>query len=123
MTDMLDSVLRPISEAKGLPNAHYISEDMYKREREKIFFNSWSAAAFESDVPKPGDAFPVDFLGMPLLLVRNADGGVNVFQNTCRHRGMILVDAPTYLKGPIRCPYHSWCYDYGGKLVRTRMRT
>jgi len=119
MTDALDSVLRPISEATGLPNAHYISEDMYQQEREKIFFKSWSAAAFESDVPKIGDAFPVDFLGMPLLLVRSSEYEVNVFQNTCRHRGMILVNEPTHLKGPIRCPYHSWCYNYGGQLVRT----
>lgn len=115
----LESVLQDISMAKGLPNAHYISPDMYALEREHIFFKNWSAIAFESDVAKPGDAFPVDFLGMPLVVVRSKDGALNVFQNTCRHRGMILVQEPVHLKGPIRCPYHSWCYDHAGKLVRT----
>lgn len=84
-----------------------------------MFFKSWSALAFESDVPNPGDAFPVDFIGAPLLLVRDKHGDVKVFQNTCRHRGMILVSEPTHLKGPIRCPYHSWCYDHNGALLRT----
>lgn len=115
----LHDVLKPVEVAKGLPNAHYISPHMYAAERDQIFFKSWSAVAFASDVPNEGDAFPVDFLGMPLLVVRASGGAVNVFQNTCRHRGMILVDSPTHLKGPIRCPYHSWCYDHGGALVRT----
>ena len=115
----LDDVIKPLDAARGLPNEHYISSEMYQREKEIIFFKNWSAVAFDSDVKKPGDAFPVDFLGVPLLLVRAADGTVNVFQNTCRHRGMILIDEPTHLKGPIRCPYHSWCYSHKGELVRT----
>ncbi|WP_409432981.1 aromatic ring-hydroxylating oxygenase subunit alpha [Litorimonas sp. RW-G-Af-16] len=115
----LGDVLKPIEAAHGLPNAHYISEEMYKREREIIFYQGWAAAAFEADVKNPGDAFPVDFLGMPLLLVRSKTEGVKVYQNTCRHRGMILIDQPTRLKGPIRCPYHSWCYSHEGALVRT----
>ncbi len=115
----LDAVLQDIEQARGLPNTHYISPEMYALEREHIFFKSWSALAFEADVKNSGDAFPVDFLGVPLLVVRERKGQVNVFQNTCRHRGMILIDKPTHLTGPIRCPYHSWCYDYNGALVRT----
>ena len=115
----LEAVLQDVDQARGLPNAHYISPEMYEREREHVFFKSWSALAFEADVPNPGDAFPVDFLGAPMLVVRARDGGIRVFQNTCRHRGMILVEKPTHLKGPIRCPYHSWCYDHNGALVRT----
>ena len=115
----LEAVLQNVDQARGLPNAHYISPEMYELEREHVFFKSWSALAFEADVPNPGDAFPVDFLGAPMLVVRARDGGIRVFQNTCRHRGMILVEKPTHLKGPIRCPYHSWCYDHDGALVRT----
>jgi len=119
MVTLLDTVLKPIEYANGLPNAHYISPDMYNRERDQIFFKNWSAIAFESDAPKPGDVFPVDFMGMPLLLVRTKDNVLNVFQNTCRHRGMILVDTSCHLKGPIRCPYHSWSYSHDGDLLRT----
>ena len=115
----LSDVIQPIESARGLPNEHYVCPQMFAREREALFFKNWSAIAFESDVAKPGDAFPVEFLGIPLLVVRAKNGDLNIFQNTCRHRGMILVDEPTNLKGPIRCPYHSWCYDHGGDLIRT----
>ena len=41
MSDAIQNVLKPISEASGLANAHYISPDMFAREREEIFFKSW----------------------------------------------------------------------------------
>jgi len=75
--------------------------------------------AVTSDVPEIGDAKPIDFLGIPLLLVRDRENNVRVFQNSCRHRGMILVSAPKKIDGAIRCPYHSWCYSTAGKLVST----
>jgi phenylpropionate dioxygenase-like ring-hydroxylating dioxygenase large terminal subunit len=92
---------------------------MFAKERRELFFKTWSAVGVENDIPDPGDAFPLDFLGMPLLLVRGKGGVINVFQNTCRHRGMILVEEPKHLKGPIRCPYHSWAYSHQGELIKT----
>ncbi|NNE57973.1 MAG: aromatic ring-hydroxylating dioxygenase subunit alpha [Hellea sp.] len=115
----LQSVLKPIEDARGLPNDCYISQDHFKIERDKVFFPNWAGVGFISDVAEPGDVCPVEFLGMPLLLVCNKASELRVFQNTCRHRGMILVDEPCHLRGPIRCPYHSWSYDYDGNLVRT----
>lgn len=115
----LDSVLQPIETARGLPNACYTSHQVYAQERQDIFFSGWAAAAFISDVAESGDVCPVDLMGLPLLLLRDMDGQIKVFQNTCRHRGMILVREPGRLRGPIRCPYHSWSYDYDGNLIRT----
>lgn len=115
----LESVLKPTGQASGLPNAFYIDPEHFEKERIAVFHKSWAAIAFDCDVPKPGDAKPIDFAGMPLLLVRDKQGDVKVFQNTCRHRGMILVNEPKNIKGPIRCPYHSWSYDFDGNLVAT----
>ncbi|WP_112321643.1 aromatic ring-hydroxylating oxygenase subunit alpha [Oceanibium sediminis] len=115
----LDPVLAPLNRARGLPNAHYISEALFEEEKRAVLFANWSGVGFGKDIPEPGDAKPVDFLGMPILLVRDHDGSIGVFQNTCRHRGMILVEEPTKIRGAIRCPYHSWCYTLGGKLRTT----
>jgi choline monooxygenase len=30
-----------------------------------------------------------------------------------------LLDKPCSLKNVLRCPYHSWSYDFEGKLVAT----
>jgi len=115
----LSSVLTDVNFATGLPNEHYIDPTVFAEERRSVLFANWSGIGFGKDVPEPGDARPVDFLGMPLLIVRDRDGEVGVFQNTCRHRGMILVDAPRKIGGAIRCPYHSWCYSLKGELRAT----
>ncbi|TMM54416.1 aromatic ring-hydroxylating oxygenase subunit alpha [Sulfitobacter sabulilitoris] len=115
----LSSVRRPIDQANGLPNAHYIDPGVFDEEKQALLFDQWAGLAVAADVPDAGDAVPLTFLGMPLLLVRDRNGQVRVFQNTCRHRGMILVEEPRKIEGAIRCPYHSWCYSTEGKLVST----
>lgn len=115
----VDPVLQPIEKAVGLPNEVYTDPARFEEERRKVFHQTWAGIGFGRDVPEPGDAVPVDFLGTPLLLLRDRQGAVRVFQNICRHRGMILIDEPTKLKGVIRCPYHAWCYGLDGKLRTT----
>ena len=115
----IDSVLKPIEEAKGLPNDHYISKAVYEEEKQALLFHNWAGVDFGKNVPNTGDARPIDFMGMPLLIVRDRDGSIGVFQNSCRHRGMILVDKPTKIRGVISCPYHGWCYSTKGELRAT----
>ena len=72
-----------------------------------------------SSIPKAGDAMPYNLLGIPLLIVRDKDLKIRVFHNVCSHRGFKLLDEPCALKNVIRCPYHSWSYDFKGNLVAT----
>ncbi|GGX46868.1 (2Fe-2S)-binding protein [Tateyamaria omphalii] len=118
-TTTLSAVRRQISSAHGLPNEHYTSQAVFNEEREALMMAGWSGLAVAADVQAPGDAVPLTFLGIPLLLIRDRSGIVRVFHNICRHRGMILVDAPRKIEGAIRCPYHSWCYSTEGRLVST----
>ncbi|WP_432256787.1 aromatic ring-hydroxylating oxygenase subunit alpha [Limimaricola sp. AA108-03] len=115
----LAPVMADIARANGLPNAHYTDPALFAEEKRSVLFASWSGIGFGKDIPEAGDAKPVDFLGMPLLMVRDRSGAIGVFQNTCRHRGMILVEEPAKIRGAIRCPYHSWCYGLDGSLRTT----
>ncbi|MEM9475661.1 MAG: aromatic ring-hydroxylating dioxygenase subunit alpha [Pseudomonadota bacterium] len=115
----LSNVLKPVSQARGLPNDHYISDAVFDAERDAVLFDTWAGLTVGARLPEPGDAVPVTFLGLPLLAVRSKDGGIRVFQNTCRHRGMILVEKAGKVGNVIRCPYHSWCYGLDGRLVTT----
>jgi len=67
----LDSVLTPIHQAKGLPNDHYISDAVFEEEKIAILFDNWSAIAYGKDIPEEGDAKPINFVDMPLLMVRD----------------------------------------------------
>ena len=116
---LLSDVQKPTAQARGLPNAHYTDPEVFAEETHALFGAGWAGLAVASDVPEPGDAVPISFLGIPLLLIRGRDAVVRVFQNICRHRGMILVEEPRKIEGAIRCPYHSWCYSTQGQLVAT----
>ncbi len=113
------AIRQPVTTARGLPNPHYTDADVHAAERQSLFFDQWAALGVCAQVPDPGDARPIDFLGVPLLVLRDRQGAVRVFQNICRHRGMILVTEPRKIEGAIRCPYHSWCYSTDGRLVAT----
>ena len=115
----LSAVTRPVAEARGLPNAHYTDTATHEREKAALFFRHWAGIGFAAECPEPGDAKPITFLDQPLLMVRAQDGRLRVFQNICRHRGMILVDQPGKIARAIRCPYHSWCYELDGRLRTT----
>jgi Phenylpropionate dioxygenase and related ring-hydroxylating dioxygenases, large terminal subunit len=115
----LSHVLKSIDKARGLPNRHYIDKTVFEKENKELLLKNWCGIGFGKDVPKIGDVFPVNFLGLPLLLVRDELKQIRVFQNTCRHRGMILVQEKGNVRGTIRCPYHSWCYGLTGELRAT----
>jgi len=118
LTD-LSTVRRSVDTAHGLPNAHYTDPAVIAEENDALLLRQWAGLAVGAEVPENGDAVPLSFLGIPLLLIRDRTGTVRVFQNICRHRGMILVQEPRKIEGAIRCPYHSWCYSTSGELVST----
>ena len=113
----ISSVQQSVERANGLANAHYIDPAVFAEESEAVLKATWAGLAVGADVPNPSDAKPIQFLGMPLLLLRDKDGELRVFENICRHRGMQLVHEAKTIEGAIRCPYHSWCYSTKGKLV------
>ena len=116
----LEGCTNPIHQAHGVPNEYYIRPECFEMEGDHLFNKGWFAVGFVKDLPQPGSALPVNYFNNPLLIVRSKqDEKIRVFQNVCRHRGMILIEEPTVLKGAIRCPYHSWCYKQTGEVVAT----
>ncbi len=115
----IESAKNSINEANGLPNECYLNDEYFKIERERVFFNNWVVVGVSSSVPEIGDAKPFDLMGVPLLILRDKNNKIRVFHNVCSHRGMILVNEECKLKNTIRCPYHSWSYNFDGELIAT----
>jgi phenylpropionate dioxygenase-like ring-hydroxylating dioxygenase large terminal subunit len=60
----------------------------------------------------------VEVAGVPLVLVRGADGELRAFRNACRHRATELVaEQGLCLKKAFVCRYHGWTYDLAGRLI------
>ena len=115
----IKNVSKPIDEAHGLPNECYTSPEYQMIEREKIFNDKWTVIGVASSVPNQGDAKPYNLLGIPLVILRDRDNKIRVFHNVCSHRGFKLLSKACTLKNVLRCPYHSWSYDFEGKLIAT----
>ena len=117
--EKLDAVNKPIAESHGLPNECYVSEEFSKFERKKLFEDRWAVIGTASSLPYPGDAKPFDLQGIPLIILRDKKDQIRVFHNVCSHRGYKILQKPCNIKNVLRCPYHSWSYDYDGALVAT----
>ena len=115
----LDSILQPIEKATGLPNQAYTSEVFFAHERDHVLGKGWAGLWFASDLPRKGYVKPVDFMGLPLVILRNKQNEIKVFHNVCSHRGMLLVHDEMEVQGALRCKYHSWSYSLDGELKGT----
>ena len=102
----VEAVLQPIEKASGLPNHAYTSNEFFTYERDQVLGKSWAGLWFASDLPKKGYVKPVNFMGLPLVILRNKQDEIKVFHNVCSHRGMILVHEEMEVQGALRCKYH-----------------
>ena len=63
-----------------------------------------SSSRSTAHLPTPGSYRVVELAGMPVLTVRQADGGVKAFINVCRHRGAQVVGARMRRGPPVHLP-------------------
>src|SRR5215510_10549879 len=87
-------------------NRLYTEPRAFERERERIFERLWSFYCHESELAQPGQYLAREVAGAPLLVVRNAQGALHAFYNTCRHRGSLVADQPCGRTASFRCRYH-----------------
>ena len=77
---------------------------------------SWLYVGHQSQVPGRGDYFLFEIAGESVIVIRNAEGGINAMMNVCRHRGSRICDQPTGHESRLVCRYHGWTYGLDGGL-------
>ncbi|MBM3540950.1 MAG: aromatic ring-hydroxylating dioxygenase subunit alpha [Alphaproteobacteria bacterium] len=111
-------VYKPLLEAETLPPWCYTSEEFYRREVDRIFRKTWNFVGRADEIPNPGDYMTLDICGEPIIVLRDKDGTLRAFANTCRHRGAKIVEGKGNCRG-LSCPYHGWVYALNGDLIGT----
>jgi len=108
----------------GLPAAWYRDPAHYERELEAFWYRRWVVVARVEELPCAGDWKVVRLGSQSLILLRDDARELRAFHNTCRHRGSVLCteNQGSFARRRIVCPYHSWTYDLGGRLVATPRR-
>ena len=106
----------------SLPSNWYFDPDVYKNEMSRIFGREWLYVCHTSALPKPMSYRTMQIGDQPIFVVRDSDGQLKAFHNTCRHRGSILLqeESGQLTSKAIVCPYHQWSYHSAdGRLVKT----
>ena len=100
-----------------IPFGVYTHEDLHRRELERFFYRKhWCYVGLDAEIPNPGD-FKRTVVGeRSVILVRSADGQVQVVENVCAHRGMQFCRERHGNRKEFICPYHQWSYTLKGDL-------
>jgi Rieske 2Fe-2S family protein len=116
--ERLSRVLAPtMGQSRTLPSEAYTSQAVFDWEVEHLFEGGWVCVGRVDDLAQPGDqrAFRIGNEG--ILVVRDLEGDLRGFYNTCRHRGHELLEPGTARSlRAIKCPYHAWVYQLDGSL-------
>jgi salicylate 5-hydroxylase large subunit len=110
----------PVWEGDGssrIPFWAYTDEALYRKELERFFYQGhWCYVGLEAEIANPGD-FKRTVVGeRSVIMVRDADGGINVVENVCAHRGMQFCRERHGNRKEFVCPYHQWSYTLKGDL-------
>ena len=110
-------MLRTRPRDHSLARAFYTDPALFQTDLEAVFHREWLFVAAECEVSSPGQYVAVDVGGSPILVVRDNEGTLRAFHNSCRHRGSKLVDAACGTVKGLVCPYHRWTYRLDGSLA------
>ena len=98
------------------PISRYASPERFERETAMIFRRKPMVAAHSSELDGENAFLARRFLGLPILLTRDASGKAHAFLNVCRHRGATLEREASGCKRIFTCPYHAWSWTIKGTL-------
>jgi Rieske 2Fe-2S family protein len=110
-------LLKSYRPGRPLPQQCYGDPDVFAIDMERIFRRYWLYAGHACTIPEPGDFFTYEIGRDSLVFVRDRDGAVRAWHNTCRHRGARFCNAQTGRARHFACPYHGWSYGLDGKLL------
>jgi ethylbenzene dioxygenase alpha subunit len=91
-------------------------QGIYEQELEKIFARAWLFLAHDSQIPKAGDYVTTTMGEDDVIVVRQKDGSVKAFLNTCPHRGNRVCFSETGNARGFICNYHGWSFGIDGAL-------
>jgi carnitine monooxygenase subunit len=100
----------------SLPARYFYDEEIFRREKSKIFFRSWHLVAHANELKEPGSFVTYDVFEQSVIVVVGRDGAIRAFHNVCQHRGNRLVEARRGKTPVFTCGYHAWTYSLDGSL-------
>jgi phenylpropionate dioxygenase-like ring-hydroxylating dioxygenase large terminal subunit len=93
----------------------YYSKEFARREWDHMWTKIWHVAGRANEIEEPGDYLVHNFMHESVIVVKQDDGSLRAFYNTCGHRGQRLVWSNASIEN-FHCPYHGWVWGKDGVL-------
>jgi phenylpropionate dioxygenase-like ring-hydroxylating dioxygenase large terminal subunit len=95
----------------------YYSKAFAQSEWDHMWTRVWHIGGRTAELIEAGDYIVHNFLKESVVMLRQADGSVRAFYNTCGHRGNRLAWAEVGgVNEGLRCVYHGWLWGLDGVL-------
>ncbi|WP_423603549.1 aromatic ring-hydroxylating oxygenase subunit alpha [Sphingomonas sp. MS122] len=89
--------------------------DIFDLEIRHIFEGGWVFLGLASQAPAPHDFFTTEAGRVPILIMRDGEGQLRAFVNSCPHKGAQIAQMRAGNARMHVCPYHSWSFDSAGR--------
>jgi Rieske 2Fe-2S family protein len=99
-----------------LPQALYTEQSAFDFDIAAVYAESWLMIGLDCELPKTGSYISIMVGKSPVLIVRDKDGEIRAFHNSCRHRGSMICPVGSGTAPKLVCPYHRWTYNLDGAL-------
>jgi len=118
---LLDSPEHTLGTAP-LDSRRYYSQEFFELEKTNMWPRVWQYACWSYDIEKPGDTAVYRNADQSVLLIRQDDGSIKAFVNSCLHRGRELCTDDVQHKEELRCPFHGFTWSLDGSLKQVPCR-
>ena len=109
-TDVADSCMRN-------PASAYVDPKRFEREMRVLFRERPIPIGLSCECVEPGSYLTANVGGVPIAVVRQADGTLRGLVNACRHRGAPVLSGNGGGLKALVCPYHAWSYKLDGTAL------
>lgn len=116
----LNTLLSEHQFGHSLAQPFYTSAEIFDADLNAVFYQDWLFALPACQLEKAGSYQRLKVGAYDVIILRDGQGGIQAFHNTCRHRGSVLCSANQGRVAKLTCPYHQWTYDLDGKLLWAR---
>jgi phenylpropionate dioxygenase-like ring-hydroxylating dioxygenase large terminal subunit len=95
----------------------YVSREYTREEWRKMWMRTWNIAGMAYHLEEPGDYITTELAHESIICVRQDDGSLRAFYNSCPHRGTRITSAEEGFAPKFVCPYHGWEFNHAGETV------
>jgi benzoate/toluate 1,2-dioxygenase alpha subunit len=121
LAELIDD--RPAEGIFRVSRAIFDDPGLFELEVGRIFEGGWVFLGLSSQLPAPHDFFTTTIGRVPILVMRDAQGTLGAFVNSCPHKGARIAQTR---QGNARlhvCAYHSWTFDSAGRNKGIKWKT